>query len=69
MFAFIIISDLFRTSRLPDFVDVYPGAGLLCPPFLAHSYSLHRSSVVHQPFIMDLQFSHRIWGHLDWQGG
>ena len=39
MFAFIIVSDLFRTSRLPDFVDVYLGAGLRCPPsFLAHSH-------------------------------
>jgi len=25
MFAFIIVSDLFRTSRLPDFDDVFPG--------------------------------------------
>jgi hypothetical protein len=38
MSAFIIISDLFRTSRLPDFVDVYPGAGLLHPHFLAPSH-------------------------------
>ena len=38
MSAFIIVSDLFRTSRLPDFVDVYLGEGLLYPPFPAHSH-------------------------------
>jgi hypothetical protein len=31
MIAFIIVSDLYRTSRLPEFAFVYPGKRLLCP--------------------------------------
>ncbi len=32
MIAFIIMSDLYRTSHLPDFDFAYPGERLLCPP-------------------------------------
>jgi len=36
MIAFIIVTDLYRTSDLPDLAFVHPGEKLLCPPsFLA----------------------------------
>jgi hypothetical protein len=39
MIAFIIVTDLFRTSHLPDFIDTHLGAGLSYPPsFLAISH-------------------------------
>ncbi len=33
MIAFIIMSDLYRTSHLPDFDFAYPGERLLCRVF------------------------------------
>ena len=33
MIAFIIVTDLYRTSDLPDLAFVHPGEKLLCPPY------------------------------------
>jgi len=77
MIAFVIVTDLFRTTHFVDFEDSHLGTGLSCaPPSLTPSHHLppprlssHRSSVVHQLVIMGLQLRHRIRRHLDWEGG
>jgi hypothetical protein len=38
MIAFIIISDLYRTSRLPEFASVYPGKTPLYPLLSSRSH-------------------------------
>lgn len=75
MIAFSIVTDLYRTAGFTDFEYSQLGTRLPCAPSftcaISHSPSppLHRPGVVHQPVIMGLQLSHRIWRYLDWKGG
>jgi len=69
MIAFIIVSDLYRTSGIPDFAFVYPGKRLLCPPtFLVVSHIVPFTGAAWYLNILSWVFSFLIVFGVIWTG-